>query len=436
MSLFSNMMGFGRPGPGVRPDEPRKKGMLRLLEILSRDMWSFFRAGFLALVSFIPFMVLVMLAIDTRALIFVLAAGLIGGPLAMPQIVGLADTVLRSLRDEPGYWWVTYRRAWKRNLKACVVPGILCGLLLAMQVFLFFILLETGTSSPSWVATIVGFFITLGLTFYIVPQLALVDLPLLGILKNSLLLFIAYFPRTLGSMLVMGGYWALYLLFYPLSPLVLVVTNFWLPVSITLLILYIPLDKSFHIEENIKKIREEDARRRRRAGGRRGVTRHRTEHPNPPVCTQAGGFSARHWLQAGWFCLVFPNKFYVSGKPGDCGGAGPCGTMQASSPTQVCGIMGFAVSHSAAIWIPVHRGRDLSLPRVFAAAQGSGGMRASRPAVVPYVPHQPGNSRVSGARNLCRGGFHIRPGCEPGRYRIGPYMGGAPSQWPRPLRWP
>ena len=137
MSLFSNMMGFGRPGPGVRPDEPRKKGMLRLLEILSRDMWSFFRAGFLALVSFIPFMVLVMLAIDTRALIFVLAAGLIGGPLAMPQIVGLADTVLRSLRDEPGYWWVTYRRAWKRNLKACVVPGILCGLLLAMQVPLF-----------------------------------------------------------------------------------------------------------------------------------------------------------------------------------------------------------------------------------------------------------------------------------------------------------
>ena len=145
------------------------------------------RISILALVSFIPFMVLVMLAIDTRALIFVLAAGLIGGPLAMPQIVGLADTVLRSLRDEPGYWWVTYRRAWKRNLKACLVPGILCGLLLAMQVFLFFILLETGTSSPSG-SHHRRLFHQLGLTFYIVPQLALVDLPLLGILKNSLLL--------------------------------------------------------------------------------------------------------------------------------------------------------------------------------------------------------------------------------------------------------
>ena len=37
---------------------------------------------------------------------------------------------------------------------------------------------------------------------------------------------------------------------------------------------------------------------------------------------------------------------------------------------------------------------------------GCGGMRASRPTVIPYVPHQPGAPRVSDARNLCRGGFH------------------------------
>ena len=239
---------------------PRKKGLPRLAEVLGRDLGSIGKAGLLALAACLPAGLLICLALLAESLPLVLLAAAAAGWLTGPAMTGLYDTILRALRDEPGYWWVTYRRAWKRNLKACLVPGILCGLLLAMQVFLFFILLETGTSSPSWVATIVGFFITLGLTFYIVPQLALVDLPLLGILKNSLLLFIAYFPRTLGSMLVMGGYWALYLLFYPLSPLVLVVTNFWLPVSITLLILYIPLDKSFHIEENIKKIREDQMR--------------------------------------------------------------------------------------------------------------------------------------------------------------------------------
>ena len=45
-------------------------------------------------------------------------------------------------------------------------------------------------------------------------------------------------------------------------------------------------------------------------------------------------------------------------------------------------------------------------PAGVCAGAGCGGMRASRPTVVPYVPHQPGTPRVSDARNLCRGGFH------------------------------
>ena len=39
MSIFSSFFGgYNRPGPGVRPDEPRKKGFIRLLEILGRDV--------------------------------------------------------------------------------------------------------------------------------------------------------------------------------------------------------------------------------------------------------------------------------------------------------------------------------------------------------------------------------------------------------------
>ena len=46
-----------------------------------------------------------------------------------------ADTVLRSLRDEPGYWWETYRRVWKRNARESLVPGMLTGLVLSIQIF-------------------------------------------------------------------------------------------------------------------------------------------------------------------------------------------------------------------------------------------------------------------------------------------------------------
>lgn len=261
MSFLSNLFGYNRPGPGVRPDEPRKKGAARWFEILGRDLGSFFKAGLLALLGFLPFMLLLSLAIASHAVIFVIAAGVVGGALAMPQIVGMADTLLRSLRDEPGFWWVTYRRAWKRNWKGCLVPGMVCGLVIAGQLFtLFHLRPDNDNLLMLVVMLILGMALSVGLTFYIVPQLALLDLPFLQLLKNSVLLFLGYLPRTAGAVAVQVVYWGAYLLFYPLTTLVLPFTNFWLPMSLSLLILYIPLDKSFHIEENIKKIREEQMR--------------------------------------------------------------------------------------------------------------------------------------------------------------------------------
>ena len=54
MGLFFSSDRFTRPGPGVRPDAPRKKGVARLAEIMGRDMWNFFRAGFLAFLACLP----------------------------------------------------------------------------------------------------------------------------------------------------------------------------------------------------------------------------------------------------------------------------------------------------------------------------------------------------------------------------------------------
>lgn len=257
MSIFSSFFGsYNRPGPGVRPDEPRKKGFMRLLEILGRDFWSFFKAGFLAYVSMLPFLVCMILAIETHALIFVLVGGLIGGMIAAPQLCGLADTVLRSLRDEPGYWWVTYRRAWKRNARSCLVPGAVFGLILGMQIFTLFHMNMLGSSVVSWAILIAGLVLVLGLVTYIIPQLALLDMPLSGILKNSVLLFLGYLPRSVGAIAVQAVYWGLFLLFFPLSMYILPFTNLWLPMVPSLLIVYAPMEKNFNLEATIKQMRD------------------------------------------------------------------------------------------------------------------------------------------------------------------------------------
>lgn len=258
MSIFSGLFGgYNRPGPGVRPDEPRKKGIARLIEVLGRDLWPFFKAGFLTLLSAVPFLVLMVMAVVSHAVIFVLAAGILGGMIAAPQMCGMADTVLRSLRDEPGFWWNTYRRAWKRNWKATLLPGALCGLVFGMQIFTFFHADSVEITLVGVVVFLIGILLSVGLYLYIFPQIALLDLPLAGVLKNAVLLFMGYLPRSLGGIAVLVVYWGAFLLFFPLTLYILPFTNFWLPMSIAYLVIYPGLEKSFNIESTIRKMRDD-----------------------------------------------------------------------------------------------------------------------------------------------------------------------------------
>ncbi len=147
----------------MRPDAPRKKGVARLAEIMGRDMWNFFRAGFLAFLGCLPFIIGMFFAVETHALLFMLLAGIIGGLIAGPELSAMADTVLRSLRDEPGYWWETYRRVWKRNARESLVPGMLTGLVLSMQIFTLFHMSVISAGIVTWVLLILSFVVTLGL---------------------------------------------------------------------------------------------------------------------------------------------------------------------------------------------------------------------------------------------------------------------------------
>ena len=252
MGLFHQ--NFDKPGPGISPNAPRKKGAARYFEVLTRDFSTFWMAGLLAMISGLPFALGLWFAVTTHSLIPMLLAGILGGMLAAPQIVGLNDTVLRALRDEPGYWWATYRRAWKRNAKAALLPGAICGLLLAMEIFTAFHT-ETGSVAVT-VAIFVALILLAGIAQYLYAQVALVDLPFSGLLKNSLMLFLGYLPRSALGILWQGLYWAAVALFWPLSGAVLILTSLWLPCSLSLLAIYPALNKSFDLETKIKAMRD------------------------------------------------------------------------------------------------------------------------------------------------------------------------------------
>lgn len=253
MALFN--FRFDRPGPGVSPDAPRKKGPARFFEMLGRDFMSFYLAGLLALASALPFVFGVWFAVDTHSLLPLLLAGVLGGMIAAPQLCGLLDTILRSLRDEPGFWWTTYRRAWKRNAKASLLPGAIGGLLLSMQIFtVFHYDISTGVVPGALLA--VGLFLLLGLAEFMFAQIALVDLPFGGLLKNSLFLFLGYLPRAALGVLWQFIYWIIILLLWPISGFVVLITGFWLPALLTMQAIYPVLNKAFDLENQIKAMRD------------------------------------------------------------------------------------------------------------------------------------------------------------------------------------
>lgn len=106
MGLFPSANDF-KAGKGVEKDAPRKTGVGRFFELVGRDMNGMFLANLLACIGFLPVICLVYIGFLANSLPVMLASAVVGGILAGPALAGMYDTVLRALRDEAGYWWVT-----------------------------------------------------------------------------------------------------------------------------------------------------------------------------------------------------------------------------------------------------------------------------------------------------------------------------------------
>lgn len=230
---------------------PRKTGFARLWEMMSRDFWDLFRAGFLALLGSVPFLAGLAYSLTAHVLVFAPVFGALGGALAGPGLCGLADTVLRGLRDEPGFWWRIYRRAWKRNAKASLLPGALGGGLLATEGFLLFHAGALHLGAATGAALAAGALMVLALSLYLWPQLALMELSFPDLLKNAALLFIGQLPRSVAALAVLAVYGGLTVRFFPIAVSLLPFTNLWLPVLPALFLIYPGINENFRIEETL-----------------------------------------------------------------------------------------------------------------------------------------------------------------------------------------
>lgn len=205
----------------------------------------------LNLLSMLPFAFGAGYAYATHSLLFALLAGIIGGVIAAPGFYGLADTLLRSLRDEPGFWWHRYSRALRKNWKSTLFPGALMGTVFSLQYFIFahMNLLDGGLGL--FLCQVVSMVVSTGIFVWALPQQVLLELRFAALVKNSLLLFFRYFFKTLQASLLLLLFALIVLVLFPNSIFLLLVVGLWLPMLCSFQIVYPTLDELFQIENTL-----------------------------------------------------------------------------------------------------------------------------------------------------------------------------------------
>lgn len=153
----------------------------------------------------------------------------------------LNDVVLRLLRREEGHIVRDYFRAFKRNLR----QGIPMGLLFLLAVALLYAdYLAAQTYVPPLRIGIAAIaLIVLTIALYAFALLARFENTVRGTLKNAAALAVAYFPRTLGSLVFVLAFWVLALRFLRYSIPVLFMFGLSLPCYLCLMLFKDVLDK-------------------------------------------------------------------------------------------------------------------------------------------------------------------------------------------------
>lgn len=237
------------------PDKPnaRPVGFRRYTQVLKRDWKRFFLVELLTLVTLIPFAAGVIVSVLTSSLLALIPSCIIGGTIAGPGIACMYDCILRSLRDNTDDWWYNYKKAFKQNLGASMLPGVILCLFLGFVIFACALLWWSVLPVSGGTVAVLLFSVLIVTMVFTVwwPQIVLFNQRPVIQLKNCLLFIIRYFWRNLGVAALQIAWWVIMALFMPWTAILLPVLGVWYILYVSIFFLYDQLNDAFRIEEQI-----------------------------------------------------------------------------------------------------------------------------------------------------------------------------------------
>jgi len=255
---------YDRPGPGVSKDEPRKKGIRRFLEILGRDLGDLVKLNLVFFLCVLPSLALFVTGTFGYFSLIAYVAAVIAAYPVGGAIVAIVFCITKRLRDDPGFIMYDFKRKFLENRKQAAAPGMIYMTLVYSQLLLWLTQM-TGEASLGvfeMFAIFILFLIITMVTPYIFMQLAYVDLKTTQVVKNSVLLALAKFPRSIMGALMSALIWIAFVLYLPVSimflPLIALL-GFSLSWLFFLMWVWPPFDKHFSVEQTINERRNSES---------------------------------------------------------------------------------------------------------------------------------------------------------------------------------
>ena len=262
MTLFRR--DYSRPGPGVEKSEPRKKGVARVVEIITRDFGNLVKLNIIVQICLLPSQVFMILAAlflgSVWSVLFVLLALAAMVPVGGVR-TSLCHCISKMQRDEPGFIWHDFKKAFRANFRSTIAAGIIYEFIAGVQIFFaMYYITFPGANSFITVVFVISLLVLNMIAPYFFLQTGYIELDATQIIKNSILLAITNLRRSIGGALFGGvlvfllNFANLYL-FYTLVPIIILFGHS-LPGLFALSFIWPPVNEVFAIEKTINMRKE------------------------------------------------------------------------------------------------------------------------------------------------------------------------------------
>ncbi len=217
MGLFTRS--FDKPGPGIDPDAPKKRGFFRFFELVGRKFWNFTKISPMYVAFLLPVFILYFLTApfvlnlfstqveDGVTLMFFgyiisnLFVSLLGGG---PVTAGVTYIMRNYANEEHAWIWSDFKDNTKSNFKQSLVVFLIDIAVLVLFYVAFMVYSSLGGSFNllKYIVCVL-FFLYITMHFYIYPMMVTFKLSLKDLYRNAILFAFAKLPLNIFVVFVL-----------------------------------------------------------------------------------------------------------------------------------------------------------------------------------------------------------------------------------------